>query len=408
MQDRDLYAKMLGIEAPWEVIDVELVLKERVVNVMLAYRKDAALRCPQCDAVCPRYDAKQRKWRHLDTMQYETHLLAEVPRAECAEHGVHQIKVPWAEPGSRFTAMFEGLVIEWLKEATTLAVARLMGLSWDEVDGIMQRAVDRGLRRRRREKVPVLAVDEKAFKKGQEYVTIVCDALKGTVLHVAEDRKMEALMGFYSQLSPRQLFDVEAVAMDMWQPYIVATKIYVPHALVIFDRFHIARHLSEAVDKVRRAEHRRLLAQGDHRLTRSRYLWLKNNENLSSDQRASFDTIKRRGLQVARAYALKETARELWDYDDPNEAERSWKRWLGWAQRSRLEPMIRVGRMIRRHFEGVLNGVLTTISNAVAEGLNSRIQMIKMRACGFRNKERFKRAIYFHLGGLDLSPETAP
>jgi transposase len=406
MQDRDLYAKMLGIDAPWEVIDVELVLKERVVNVMLAYRKDAPVHCPQCDAVCPRYDVKHRKWRHLDTMQYETHLLAEVPRAQCAEHGVHQIKVPWAEPGSRFTAMFEGLVIEWLKEATTQAVARLMGLSWDEVDGIMQRAVDRGLRRRRREKVPVLAVDEKAFKKGHQYVTIICDALKGTVLHVADDRKMEALMGFYSKLSPRQQFDVEAVAMDMWLPYIVATNLYLPHALVIFDRFHIARHLSEAVDKVRRAEHRRLLAQGDHRLTRSRYLWLKNNENLTSEQRESFEAIKRRGLQVARAYALKETARELWDYDDPDDAERAWRRWLGWAARSRLEPMIKVGQMIRRHFEGVLNGVLSTISNAVAEGLNSRIQMIKMRACGFRNKERFKRAIYFHLGGLDLSPET--
>lgn len=407
MQDRDLYAKMLGIVAPWEVDEVELDVKARLVTVKLLYRGDAPVMCPECGVQCGRYDTRQRKWRHLDTMQYQTHLVAEVPRADCPTHGVHQVKVPWSEPGSRFSAMFERLVIEWLKEASTDAVGRAMGLSWDQVDGIMQRAVDRGLGRRGPLDVRLLAVDEKAFRKRHDYVTVVSDAEKGCVVHVADDRKLESLAGFYGRLTPTQREAIEGVAMDMWGPYISATKTHLPGALLVFDRFHVTKHLTDAVDKVRRQEHRTLLALGDRRLVHSKYLFLKNEENLTAAQREAFGALKFSGLKVARAYALKETARYLWGYQSFFAAERAWQRWLGWAQRCRLEPMVAAGRMIRSHLEGVLNAVVSGVTNAVSEGLNSRVQMLKQRACGFRNKERFKRAIYFHLGGLDLYPDSS-
>lgn len=407
MQDRDLYAKLLGVQAPWEVVGVELSTKERLVKVMLVHREGASVPCPECGVGCPRHDTKSRKWRHLDTMQFQTHLIAEVPRAKCDVHGVHLIKVPWSEPGSRFSAVFERLVIEWLKEASTEAVGRAMGLSWDQVDGIMQRAVDRGLRRRGAIDARILAVDEKAFRKRHEYVTVVSDAEKGCVVHVADDRKLESLGDFYRSLTPEQKAAVEGVAMDMWGPYISATRQHLPKALLVFDHFHVTKHLGDAVDKVRRQEHRALLAQGDRRLVRSKYWLLKNEENLTDAQREAFAPIKLSGLKVARAYALKETARYLWNYQSSPPAERAWKRWLGWAQRCRLEPMVAAGRMIRSHLEGVLNAVVSNVTNAVSEGLNSRVQLIKQRACGFRNKERFKRAIYFHLGGLDLYPNSA-
>lgn len=269
MRDRDLYAKMLGIESPWEVVDVELAVGERTVKVMLAHRGGTELRCPECGAPCPRHDSRQRSWRHLDTMQYETHLIADVPRTKCSEHGVHQVSVPWAEPGSRFTAMFECLVIDWLREASTRAVARSMGMTWDEVDGVMARAVKRGLARRRPQQLRVIGVDEKAFRKRHEYVTVVCNALTGDVVHVADDRKEESLVGFYRSLGPAQRAAIGAVAMDMWKPYIAATKRHLPHALICFDHFHVSHHLVHAVDKVRRQEHRELLQRGDRRLTGS-------------------------------------------------------------------------------------------------------------------------------------------
>lgn len=406
MHDRDLYSKMLGIQPPWEVLDVELSMKERLVTVMLAYRADAPVHCPECGAVAPRYDAKPRKWRHLDTMQYQTILVADVPRANCTEHGVHQVKVPWSEPSSRFSAMFERLVIDWLKDATTEAVRKAAGLSWDEVDGIMQRAVNRGLARRRPLDLRVIGVDEKAFRKRHEYVTMVCNAENGTVVHVADDRKAKSLVSFYASLTADQRAAVEGVTMDMWPAYIEATKLHLPEALIIFDRFHVSKHLGAAVDKVRRREHRALAATGDRRLLRSKYLWLMNEENLSNAQRIEFEDLKNSELKVARAYALKETARWLWGYERPRAAEKAWKRWIGWAQRCRIEPMVAAGRTIASHLEGILNAAVSGLSNAVAEGLNSRIQTLKQRACGYRNKERFKRAIYFHLGGLDLYPNS--
>jgi len=140
MRDRDLYAQILGIESPWQVRDVELHLKEGEVVVHVELEPGAHLVCPHCGKPAPRYDKRTRRWRHLDTCQYRTVLSAEVPRIECSEHGVSLIRVPWAEPGSRYTALFEALVIDWLQEAPAGAVSRRLGVSWNAIDGIMQRA----------------------------------------------------------------------------------------------------------------------------------------------------------------------------------------------------------------------------------------------------------------------------
>ncbi len=145
MRDCDLYAKILGLAEPWIVADVELDVKAKSVVVRLKRKEGVSLACPECGTCCPGYDAQPRRWRHLDTCQFQTTLAADVPRCSCPEHGVRQIRVPWAEPGSRFTALFECLAIDWMQEAGRSATARQLGLTWSEADGIMQRAVDRGL-----------------------------------------------------------------------------------------------------------------------------------------------------------------------------------------------------------------------------------------------------------------------
>jgi len=148
MQSREVFERLRGLTRPWEVRDVDLALTENKVRVFVDLGEDAVLVCPQCGQPCPGYDRRQRQWRHLDTMQNETLVIAEVPRLKCPEHGVRQVSVPWAEDSSRFTALFEALVINWLKEASFAAVARQLGLSWDQVAGIQDRAVRRGLARR--------------------------------------------------------------------------------------------------------------------------------------------------------------------------------------------------------------------------------------------------------------------
>ena len=404
MRDKELYARIVGIEAPWRVEDVELNLQQGEVVVRVAH-DGGPLRCPECGRLASRYDTRQRRWRHLDTCQYRTILAAEVPRVQCEHHKVKQIEVPWSESRSRFTALFEAVVIDWLQEATTAAVAQQLGLSWDEVDGVMQRAVQRGLQRREVQLPARFGVDETSFQKRHEYVTVIND-LDGKVVYVADGRTKESLEKFYKQFDSEQLAQVHTVAMDMWEPYISVTTQYVPDAenKIAFDKFHIAGHLGDAVDQVRRAEHRRLLGEDDERLKGSRYKWLTNPENMDHERWERFAELRDSALKTARAWGYKEHAMTLWDYKSRTWARKAWQAWYDSAIRCRLEPVKRVARMIKRHLDGIVTAVVKRVTNARAESINAGVQKLKYSARGFRNRKRFRNAIYFHLGGLDLYP----
>jgi transposase len=407
MQDSELYRRILGIEAPWYVESVDLKLEAGEVHVRLAHQDGIAWPCPECGAQCPLYDHQPlRRWRHLDTCQYRTILHAEPPRSACPQHGARVVKLPWAEPSSRFTALFEALAIEWLKAASQKAVARLFELSWDEIHGVMERAVERGLRRRQAEPVAQIGVDEKAFRKGHHYLTLVNDLARGRVLHVAEDRKQSSLDGFWGTLTAEQLDSITAVAMDMWDPYLNSVHEHLPAAedKIVFDKFHIAKHLSEAVDKVRRKENQILRAAGDDTLVGTRYEWLRHPARMEPQDRRAFAALRDSGLKTARAWALKETMMAFFDYRYEGPACKHFHWWHNWAVRSRLQPMVKVGRMLKRRFANIATYLRHRITNATSESLNAKIQWVKYTARGFRNKQNFVNAIYFHCGGLNLAP----
>lgn len=408
MRDHELYAAILGIQLPWQVTSVALDPKAEEVRVLIEAVAGTRFPCPQCQAPCPGYDTRRRSFRHLDTCQFKTILEADVPRVECGEHGVVQIAIPWAEPNSGFTALMEALIIDWLQEASILAVARRMDLTWDQIDGVMQRAVRRGLARRKLEGIRRVGVDETSFQRRHEYVTIVSNQDGGGVLHVADGRSQEALDAFWKELTPEQLAQIESVAMDMCSAYIRSVREHVPGAdqKIAFDRFHVARAINEAVNEVRKREHKELLAQGDPTLTKTKHVWLTNPENMSDRQEGIFELLKDVGLKVARAFAIKETARGLWGYVSRGWAKRGWEKWISWATRCRLEPMVRVARMVKNHLWGIINAIVLRVTNAGAESLNAKVQWIKDTACGFRNRERFRNAIYFHCGKLDLYPAS--
>ena len=408
MRDKDLYQQILGLAPPWRVEDVILDLKQERVTVSVALEPGSALCCPQCGQTAPGYDHREREWRHLDTCQFQTIVAARVPRVECPAHGVHQIAVPWAEPGSGCTALFEALVLDWLGEASTLAVSRRMRLSWNAIDTIMQRAVERGLARREEQTPRRLNVDETSFTKGHDYVTVVSDSETGHVLQVTPERDSQSLSSYYERLKEEQKEAVESVAMDMWKPYIKATLAAIPGARekIAFDKFHVAKHLGEAVDRVRRREHRELLRIGDETLKGSKWRWLTHPDNMSRREWIGFRPLRESALKTARAWAIKETAMSLWHYLGRGWAERAWKGVLAWAGRSRLEPVRKVAAMLKEHLWGIINAVVLKVHNGGAESINSRIKVLKLRARGFRNKSRFINAIYFQLGGLDLYPAT--
>jgi transposase len=409
MQDLELYRQILGLEAPWYVARVELQLADGEVHIHLEHNEKVMWRCPECGVEGKLYDHQpERRWRHLDTCQYRTILYAEPPRVECSEHGVRVVRLPWAEPMSRFTALFERLAIDWLKASSQSAVAELLHLSWDEIHGIQVRAVDRGLERREAEAAPVLGIDEKSFQKGHKYFTLVNDLVRSRVLYVAEDRTKSSLDGFWPTLTAEQRASIEAVAMDMWDPYIASVLEHVTDAVkkIVFDKFHIAGHLGEAVDRVRRSENKILQAAGDDRLKGTRYDWLRHPAAMEPRDRREFDALKKSNLKTARAWALKEAAMALYNYVYERPARKHFRWWHAWAVRSRLQPMIEKARMLKRRFENIITYLRHPITNATSESINAKIQWVKYTARGFRNKANFRTAIYFHCGGLDLAPSS--
>lgn len=398
----------LRLAPPWRIEAVEVYDGEQLVEVQVVHDGTGAA-CPTCGQTSPGYDTVRRRWRHLDLCESQTWIAADVPRVRCLEHGVLQVPVPWGEARSRFTAPFETRVIDWLKEASVSAVARLMSLSWKQVYNIQERAVKRGLARRAPLDVRRIGVDETSFQKRHEYVTIVTDLGSGKVVHVADGRKQSSLESFFEGLSRGQLDRIDVVAMDMHAPYITAAALHVPDIenKIAFDRFHVAKLLGDAVDKVRRAEHRELASDGDERLKGTKYLWLKKPSKLSRSARARFTALRDSSLRAARAWAVKEAASKLWSYKSRTWARKAWLKLCDWASRTRLQPLVKVSRTIRYHLIGIVNAIVLGATNAAAEGVNSRVQDLKRRANGYRNRQRFRHAILFHLGGLDLYPRPS-
>jgi len=409
MEDKELYRQVLGLEEPWRVDKVKLDMGKETVDVWAVHKEGISWPCPECGTLLPVYDhAPERVWRHLDTCQFKTYLHARIPRVECLSHGVRQVKVGWAEARSRFTVLFEKLAIMVLKETNIEGAGKVLRISWDEAWNIMERAVRRGQRRKKRRAVKKMGVDEKSLGKGHNYLTLVYDLEGATVEHIADERRKESLDGYFTLLSSSLRTKIEAIATDIWDPYLASIREFVPESgkKLVFDRYHLMTHLVKAVDSVRKEEHRELKREGSDVLTGTKYLWLYSRENLPGKKRGLFSVLRKKRLRTARAWALKESLRDLWSYHSLGWAMKHFRSWYAWAIRSRLKPIKSVARMFRKYLGNILTFLKHRITNAVSEGLNSTIQTIKKMACGFRNREHFKIAIYFHCGGLDLYPVT--
>jgi transposase len=409
MEDRQLYAKLLGIEFPWLISKVQVDMSAEQIDVWVEEAAGVRFACAACNQDASVYDhTTEQVWRHLDTCQCRTYVHASLPRTKCPKDGVKQVRAPWAEQRSQFTRLFEARLIDTLKECDVTGVSRLTGTSWDEAWGVMMRAVKRGLARKERRVPARIGIDEKSVGKGHNYETIVCDLDGATVEYVVDDREKKSLASYYRQFNDEELAQIEAIAMDMWEPYVLATKEHVPSAAdkIVFDRFHATKQVTSAVDKVRRAEHKVLAQSGDQRLKGTRYLWLRNEENIPEWRREEFTAVMNAELKTSRAWAIKESLRTFWTYTYTRCAEKYFKAWYFWATHSRITPIIQAAKTLKRHLPNLLTYFKHRITNATSEGINSKIQMVKLMACGYRNRDHYKTGIYFHCGGLDLYPRA--
>lgn len=402
------YRLLLGLDGSWRVSEVSLELDQKRVTISLEFIGAGAV-CPQCSRKCSLKDhAAERQWRHLDTMQFETLLKAAVPRTNCDACGVKTVAVPWADKHSRFTLLFEAFAIDVLVCAGNVkAAARLLGLGWDATQTIMGRAVERGLAERTLDGLRYVGIDEKSFGRGQDYVSVMTDQEVSRVIEVVPGRTEESTDSLWKSLSDEQRAEIQAVSIDMWQAFENSIQRNVPQADIVFDKFHIAKHLNEAVDKIRRSEHKDLKARGDGRLTGTRQLWLFNPENLDESREQEFNALRKQQLKTSRAWGIKDYFRWFWMHDDAPSAREFFDDWYSWAIRSRLKPMKQVAVMLKKRLANILTWFRHPISNATAEGFNSRIQSIKSQARGFRSFRNYRTRILFYCGKLKLKP-TVP
>ena len=402
------YKQLLGLSDPWTIKSVDVSIKPSEVHIDIVHPKGIMVVCPDCGIDTSIYDYRSsRTWRHLDTMQFKTFITCDTPRSNCKDCGIKTIKVPWAAKNSGFTLLFEYFAISVIECAnTTLSAAKLLRLNWHQVQIIMARAVERGLERRDENgTIKYLGIDEKSFLKKHVYVTNLYDLDASRVLNVVQDRKKDSSITVLKTIKKEKRADIIAVAMDMWKAYMFATAEVFPQADIVHDKYHISSYLTKAVDATRKAEHSILLKSGENHLTKTKYLWLKNKQNWTKKEKMKFKELRSMTLKVSRAWAIKEAFQQFWQYSYLSSAKKFFKKWFFWATHSKIKPIIKTAKMLKKHLQGLLAYISHRITNAVAEGLNSKIQNIKANARGFRNFNNYRTSILFFCGKLEYYPQ---
>ena len=372
------------------------------LEIHLDRKRRRRLPCGQCgtqakirDRLCP------RRWQHVPLWGIPVTLVYSPARVSCPKCGKICVEdIPWSQGKCRLS---QGLI--WVLSTLTKllawdVVARMFHVHWNTVRAAVKQAVDYGLKHRELGSVLYIGIDEISRRKGHVYVTNVYDLTEKRLLWSGEGRSKETLWQFFRECGKTLTTRVKGVCCDMWEPYTEVLKKELPEATVVFDKFHLVRHLNQAVDEVRREEAKAHKKTNPELLQKTRYLWLKNPENLTEKQRARLGYLEKLNLKINRAYLLKESFRELWNYKRKGWAKRFLTQWFWWATHSRLKPLRDFAWLLRNHEEGVLNYFKMKITNGIVEGLNNKAKAVSHRCYGFRTAGTFILALYHCLGKL--------
>lgn len=368
--------------------------------------KARLLRCPCGKRFRSIYDRRRRRWRHLDLARARLWLVYDIRRIDCPDCGVTTEELPWARPGARHTRDFEDMVL-WLAQRTDrTSVATLMRCAWETVTTIINRGVAELLDQRRLQTLYRIGVDEICYRHPHRYLTIIGDHDTGTVVDIQPGRSEQSLANFYVSQTDSALSQIEAVSMDVSRAYTSATTAAVPHAVICYDGFHIMQWVNRALDRVF-AESIRLPGHATADWKAARWALRTGENKLTDDKRALVNQIARTNRRIGRAWTLKEQARDLYRYDhEPGTARRLLKAWITAAKRSRIPAFVALGKRFEVYFEPILAAIELGISNALIEGINSKIRLINARGYGHHSAQTLASMIYLCLGGLQVTLPT--
>jgi transposase len=399
MRDTTLMQQALGLTPPWTVARCDFDAEAHRLDVQIDFAAGSRFVCSSCGATdCPVHDTAQKTWRHLNFFQHQAYLTARVPRVRCDKCGIKQVNVPWARPDSGFTLLFEAMVMTMVSGMPVKAVARIVGEHDTRLWRVIHHYVEQARARMDAADVTQLAIDETAARRGHDYITLFVDIEQARVLFATEGRDAATVAAFADDLAAHG-GDAEAISevcIDMSPAFIKGVTENLPNAAITFDKFHAVKIINDAVDRVRRAEQKQQSV-----LRGTRYIWLRNPDNLSERQRTTLENLPTRHLKTARAYQIRLAFQDL--YDQPSEAAASHlKKWYFWATHSRLEPIIDAAHTVKRHRDGILRWFDSRIANGLIEGINSLVQAAKAKARGYRSLRNLKAMVYLVAGKLDL------
>jgi len=405
MRDTDLFQLALGLKPPWQVVSCEFDVEKHRLDLEIDFPRGSVFTCPSCGAGgCSAHDTEKHSWRHLNFFQHEAYLTARVPRVYCKGCGIKTVEVSWARPGSGFTLLFEALIMVMAKAMPVKSIANIL----NEHDTRLWRVLDHYVQKSRKESdfsaVTEIGVDETSSKRGHNYVTLFVDLKPPKILFATEGKDASTLQRFKADLEAHHgdASQIQEICCDMSPAFISGVEKHFPEAHLTFDKFHVLKVLNEAVDKVRRQEQ-----QDRPELKRTRYLWLKNPENLKANQVATLQAlqIKKLNLKTSRAYHIRMNFQEFWN-KPLQSAESFLKKWYFWATHSRIEPIKEAAYTMKRHWDGILRWFTSKINNGILEGLNSLIQAAKARARGYRTTRNLITMIYLIGGKLEFKLPT--
>lgn len=402
MRITTVFKRLLGVTSA-SVEDVGLKGKELVVDVSPSWRRP---RCPECGKPGAIHETREpRLWRDLAFGETVAMMRYAPRRVHCVTHGVHVEAVPWAAPKSRFTRRMEELVAYLAQQMSKTAVCKLAGIDWRTVGTIVTRIINDKLDPTRLDDLTVIGVDELSFRRNHNYVTVVVDHVRQRIVWVGEGKSSTTLAEFFKALGPERAKLLTHVTMDLSAAYRSSVSAHAPQAELVFDRFHIQRLASDAVDAVRRSEVRAAESTNDAKaLKGTRWSLLKSAWNLNADESAKLADLQRTNQRIFRAYLLKEGLADILRRRQPGVAARELTRWCNWAARSRLKPFVKLSRTIKQFSAGILAYIRTGLSNGPTEGLNNKTRLITRRAYGFHSAQALMAMIFLCCGGITLLP----
>jgi transposase len=399
-----LFTAALGLQSPWKVTGLQFDPARKRLDIRVDFPAGSRFPCPKCGDASKVHDAPEHEWRHLNFFEHEAYLQARQPRTKCERHGVKQISVPWARPGSGFTLLMEALLLELVRSGMPVAaVARLAGEHDTRLWRLLQHYVGHALKNMKLDALTTVGLDETSRARGHRYLTLFVDLAGRRVVFIALDRDHETLAQFRDWIVAHggDPNTVKELSLDMSPAYVKGAGIAFPEAELTFDKFHVVALANAAIDQVRRQEQLHV-----PELKKSRWLWLKNE--LTQEQRERFEAVRTQARRTARAYHYREMLQDLYRQPDEDAAQQFFTTWYRAAVRSRLAPVVRVARTLREHSRGVLRWFRSRITNGLLEGMSSLVQASKNAARGYRNADYMATIIYLRMGKLDLKSATSP